>query len=397
MTHKLLLLGDSNFTKELILNARKLGAYVIVSDNRSTQESLDKLLADEYWDVDINDLDELEKRCKSEGVTNVYAGVHETCLLRAMELSERLGLDYYTNKETWNLIGDKVLFKEQCRKYNVPVAEDYMLQDGMTEADVDALNMNYPVIVKPIDGSSGLGITICHNSAEVLEGYKNARLYSERIFAEKYIDGTMVSMYYCFDDEGRAHLFATYDDYKMTVFRIFSPYEEFIRKNVNPNVEKMLYELGIRRGFGFLQMMMDSDNNCAVLEMNYRLAGALVGEQINNLLCQMVLRDMFGMERLIPQLDLHMHAILLYAKAGTIAKIEGLDEIKAREDYLMEAPWRKVGDTIENNTGLRQVVTTLFFNNTTEERQKENIEFVYDTIKFVGTDGENILLNKLAM
>ena len=312
-----------------------------------------------------------------------------------MELSERLGLDFYTNKETWELIGDKRRFKELCRKYEVPVAEQWDLHDNMTEAEVADMNMKFPVIVKPNDGSCGLGITVCNNEKEVLKAYDEAKKYSNDIFAEKFVDGTMITLYYCFDNDGKGHLFASYDDYKMSVFNVFSAHLDMINKDISPKLEKMFYEIGIRRGFGFIQMMCDDDENCAVLEMNYRLAGAIISEEYNAMLADIVLRDAFDMERSVPELDVHMFDILLYAKGGKITDITGLDKIKAeREDFLFTGPWKKIGDVVEDNSGLRQAVIAIYFKLTTKERQKENIDFVLENVKIVGENGENLLLRK---
>jgi hypothetical protein len=173
-----------------------------------------------------------------------------------------------------------------------------------------------------------------------------------------------------------------------------SRFDDMVRKEISPNLEKLFYETGIRRGFGFIQMMIDEDDNCAVLEMNYRLSGATAAEEVMLTLAEIVLRDSFGMDRLVPEWNLHYFDILLYAKAGTIARIEGVEELKKREDFLYESPWRKPGDVIEDNTGLRQAVTAFYFKASNRERELENINYVLDNIKIVGTNGENLLLRK---
>ena len=388
--NKLLLMGDIHYTKELIIKGKELGAYVILTDNRSTEESPDKLLADEYWDIGLDDLDALEDKARENGVTHVYAGASDICITRAMELSERLGLDFYCTREICDLIVDKRAFKKKCVEYGVPVAKEYELHDDMTEDELNAIT--YPIIIKPVNGSSSLGISICHNASEVPAGYKKAKTISDDVFAESYIEGIMVCLYYAFDAEGKARLFLTYDDKATAFFVTPSAYHETICAEISPKIEKMFSDLGINRGVGFVQMMIAPDGQAAVLEMNYRLCGALATEAINLVLAEIVLRDAFGMTRYVPDLKLALYAFAIMGKEGTIDHFEGLDKVEGLEQHLFTAPWKKPGDSIENGTGLRQLCFELAFKGNDKSEQREMLRFIYENIRIVGTNGEDLMI-----
>ena len=93
--NKLLMLGTSLGSVEIVETAREMGYYTIVTDNLDPDRSPAKKVADEYWMISTNDLDLLEKKCKEEKVNAIFAGISEFNLDRVKELTERLGLPCY--------------------------------------------------------------------------------------------------------------------------------------------------------------------------------------------------------------------------------------------------------------------------------------------------------------
>ena len=134
---KLLMLGTSLASEEMVKYAKSQGVYTIVTDPRPPEESTAKLIADEYWMINTIDYDTLEKKCREEGVTAVICGVSELCLEATMELCKRLGLQSYCTPEAWHYSRDKADFKELCHVVGAPVAADYYLS-GMRPAIHDA-------------------------------------------------------------------------------------------------------------------------------------------------------------------------------------------------------------------------------------------------------------------
>lgn len=50
-------------------------------------------------------------------------------------------------------------FKETCRKHNVPVVEEFSV-NNLEE-------VVYPAVVKPVDSCSSKGVSICHDRKEL--------------------------------------------------------------------------------------------------------------------------------------------------------------------------------------------------------------------------------------
>ena len=74
---KLLMIGTCVISSEMITYAKSKGVYTIVVDNRPPEISTSKLIADEAWDIDLLDIDAIEKKCKEENITAIISGVSE--------------------------------------------------------------------------------------------------------------------------------------------------------------------------------------------------------------------------------------------------------------------------------------------------------------------------------
>ena len=61
---KLLILGGDSFSVDIVKTAQSMGVYTIVTDWYDTKRSPAKLVADEYWNISIEDYDLLSQKIK---------------------------------------------------------------------------------------------------------------------------------------------------------------------------------------------------------------------------------------------------------------------------------------------------------------------------------------------
>ncbi len=173
---KLLMLGTSLGSKNIVEYAKSQGIYTIVTDYLPPDVSTAKLVSDEYWMINTGDLDILEAKCREEGVTCIMCGVSEFNLEMTMELCKRLGLQSYCTPEAWHYSRDKADFKALCREVGAPIADDYYLSDDLTDDELS--KVKFPVVVKPVDLSGNRGITYCYNKDELVQAYRYAQSLS---------------------------------------------------------------------------------------------------------------------------------------------------------------------------------------------------------------------------
>lgn len=91
---------------------------------------------------------------------------------------------------------DKVLQKNICEAYKIPVAPYFWFTKGewQKKQKETLLNLNnklgnsYPLFIKPVNQGSSVGISKAHNEAELLEGIKIALTRDTKVIVEKGIE-----------------------------------------------------------------------------------------------------------------------------------------------------------------------------------------------------------------
>ncbi|MBP2662198.1 MAG: cphA [Firmicutes bacterium] len=88
-----------------------------------------------------------------------------------------------------DLVGDKFLTNTLLRQNAVPVPMGYIVTD-LTEAIAAFTTIGAPVVLKPVNGNHGKGVTLnIFNTAEVERAYQLAAEYDERVLVEEYVAG----------------------------------------------------------------------------------------------------------------------------------------------------------------------------------------------------------------
>ena len=392
---KLLLLGNNCHVDELIKYAKERGVYTIVTDNLTVEQSPVKAMADEAWDVSVLDIDTLEAKCKEEGVNAVLCGASEVCIKANRDLCERLKLPFYANKKAWDITNDKLAFKEACVECGIPVPKEYKLDINFKAEDL--AKIKYPVVVKPTDSCSSIGLHICQNEEELFAGYKDAYEKSDakKVVVEEFVAGEQVGLIYAVVD-GKPYLNAAGDDcackedahrrvFGASPTKHIALYDEKLRTQV----EKLFELLEIKAGAAGIQAITDGEK-IAVLEMNYRLPGGkFPGEK---LLCDVMLDNALG-EDTNPQpapMNGQLFSYALWLKSGKIAEIKGIDELKTRPQEFNVQQFRQVGDVIEDNSGMKQVLGYIMFF-TDVEHHSEYIDLINEKVQVISESGEDLV------
>lgn len=89
---------------------------------------------------------------------------------------------------------DKALCKTVMQSAHIPVIEGFCVRRGSTDSDENAARIGYPLIVKPNNGGSSLGIAIVNNAEELNAAVKNIfEKFDDDALVEKYISGREVT------------------------------------------------------------------------------------------------------------------------------------------------------------------------------------------------------------
>ena len=412
---RLLILGGSRISCEIVRHARNLGITTGVTDWYSLEQSPAKQLADEAYFVNTSDIDAMVGLIKEKKFDGVITGFTDSVLPYYAEMCERVGLPAYGTKEQFEIFIDKEKYKQLMRDFDVLTIPEYSISlDRFDETTADII---YPVIVKPADSSGSRGITICENKNELRAAidFANNISKAKEVLVEQYIDEAEATIFWLFVDgkyymmllgnrhikhnqEGELPLPAGYT-YPASV------QPRFLAETA-PKMENMFRSVGIKNGIMFMQCKI-VDGICVVYDIGYRLTGTL--EYINlkgmcgydplDMMIRFALTGDNGEPEIDKKVDPYLagkysYNVSLLCKPGKVAEIRGLDEIRRLSGVFDVVVAHPVGDTItEAMKGRLAQITVRILGraDTIEDMKKEMLE-IQRLAHVISETGEELIL-----
>lgn len=282
---KLLMLTATEQDMPFILAAKKLGYYVITTNNRPDYSG--HRYGDEYVFADFSDYDNMVELCKKLDIDALSWATSDPCALAACYMGEKLGLKGHDTFINGQIIHLKDKFKEFAAKYDIKTPKSHYF-DNIDSAKEYADKKDYPLIVKPVDLAGGKGVSVVYTKEEYTKAIDFAfeKSCKKRIVVEPFIEGTLHSLNtFIVDQKVRAYCTANDYSYKnkyMTNSGV-SPADNW-QKAVEiliPETEKIAKILGLVDGQLHMQYIM-RNNEPVIIEMMRRNIGNFWSSMIND-------------------------------------------------------------------------------------------------------------------
>src|SRR5699024_8177988 len=139
-----------------------MGVKTMVTDWYPVENSPAKQIADEYAMTSTSDIPAMIQLIKENNIDGVITGFTDSVLPFYADVCNGTGLPCYGTRYQFEMLTDKTKYKKLCKEFNVPVIEEYDIKESDLHND-KLKEINYPVLVKPTDGSGARGVFICHN------------------------------------------------------------------------------------------------------------------------------------------------------------------------------------------------------------------------------------------
>jgi len=403
---KLLVLGGSTIgCPEIVEYANSIGVHTIVADYLSVNDSAAKRISNEHWEISTANIDTLENMCRNAGVDGIVAGVSEFNIEKSIELSQRLNLPSYTNMKNWQYCTNKNLFKKMCRKYGVPVTDEYNvdLESG------DLSHLKYPVIVKPADSCASRGFCICNSEDELKVAYKAALEFSAsgEILVEKYMPYPASIIYYT-AHKGKLH-FAGITDKKsmkikgkeslvMAIQVLPSDYIEDYLTKLDSRVKQMFESEGLHDGPIWIEAF-NNNGEFTFNEMGYRFGGSLTyypveyyyGYNQMHMMVEYALAGESTMEVSFSDNKENYCILPIHVMPGRIDSVSGQGEVLKKDYVKALVPVHYVGDEIKDWGTAQQVYCYLHVTFSNAENLKEKLAEIKELIHVTNKDGKDML------
>lgn len=415
---KLLFFDGSALASNAVKRAKLHGVYTIVANFYPPEKSPAKLVADEQWNVDFSQIDEMVKLIRDNNIDGIFVGWTDSHLPYYAEICEKAGIPCCGTVEQFEILSnDKRKFKDVCRKYGVPTIPEYKIDLNFAKEDLE--KFEYPVLVKPADESGSRGVRRCDSEEEFVSYYKE--LYesskSKKILVEKYIDSPKeIYLHYTVQD-GYISLSSTFMKQKAigedkvassAILHVFpSSYIELYERTAHEAVKNMFEGLGLKNGIVMMQGFIYEDE-FYFYESGLRMGGEqfyIFADPINgiNALDMMIEFSVTGKmtcgnakKQDNPYYTKTCCNYYISLKPGVISGIEGIETVEKMPQVLQNATFKKLGDEISATNSLDRVIYRIHVMDNSPEELAETLENISHTLRITDQNGKEMQIEELS-
>lgn len=411
---KLMILGGNPETRVLVEIANSMGIYTVVVDPNPDAPA--KKIAMESYEFDGFEIDKIVLLAQKLNIDGVLVGVADILVAPYQEICEKLQLPCYATKEIVKAFCSKDGFKIVCKKFNIQDIPGYYINDIQNLDKIP--DLDFPIMVKPVDNGAGVGMRICFDKNELQESINNALKFSKKggVLVEQYMNCEDMFAYYTFK-EGKAYLSAIADRITTKKQGNLSPvcigaiypskYANYFIENVNPIMISFFEKLGIKNGILNIQFFV-KDNQYYAYDPGFRLQGEAPHIHIleinkfdhRKMLLNYSLTGSLGVDDFNEKNDClfkdkYASTIWVLLKNGKIGEIIGLDKIKADKNVSFVMERFKINDTIEPEMigTERQVFARIYIQCDKFEMLKEKIAEFQKLLIINDSKGENMIID----
>lgn len=411
---KLLILGANPETVRLIETAKKMGVITLVTDHDPL--AFAKRFADKRFDVDGMNVSALVALAKEEQVDGVLVGVADRLIVPYQQVCTALNLPCYATPAQCAAFTDKMAFNQLCLTYGISPIPFFNLGPDFCVEELQKLS--FPLFIKPVDGNSGKGMSICNTMDEVGAAVEKALAFSQsgRFLVERYMDCDDLFINFTFKD-GEFCASAIADRYTTraqgNVSRVClgavypSRHVDLYFDTLHDKFCRMFRDLGVQNGTLMVSAFVEN-GTFHVYDPGFRLQGeapdlpihAVNGFDQKALLIEHALTGSMGETDLSALNDCHFrgrHAATIWylAKEGKIGRINGLTAAAADPAVFKVVQRLYEGDVVSTQmVGTEaQVVARLYVVGNTKAELTHKVRQFQNDVQVFNNQGQAMLLD----
>jgi biotin carboxylase len=275
----LIVLGAASGSLSTYRIARMMGYRTVCVDRSPSAPGV--ALADEFLQLSTREaMLVVDAMAGRDDLVGVLAPSSDIALPSVRTVADRLGLPSVVSEPAARASVDKPFFRGLCDRLGLP---SYRWVEGSDLADVvdRALDLRYPVVVKPTDAQSARGAYRCADPAAVAAAVPQAHRFSYQgsVMVEEEVAGTHAGCE-CIVDDGRV-VFAAVTERALTPPPLPITTAHLMPADLPPEVHDSLTDqldtlcaaLGYQRGPLNVDVVLSPEGQPHVIEMGARTGG----------------------------------------------------------------------------------------------------------------------------
>lgn len=282
---KILIIGAGFLQDFLIRKSKEMGYFTLVVDGNP--EAIGFLHADKYKIIDIIDQEACLAYAQQEHIDGVLTAATDYGVLTASYIADKMNLPGL-NYESAKLVKNKYLVRKCLFENNVDDTEQAYEINCSSDISALAKKLQYPVMVKPCDGSGSRGTSRVNDAGQLEMACKQAMHNSitNRAVIESFICGNEYGVESLVVD-GKVHVLAIMKKwmtkppyYAELGHAIPSGLSFELEEKVKKCAEKAITALGLNYGSVNMDLLITEKGGVHIVDIGARMGGNLIGSDI---------------------------------------------------------------------------------------------------------------------
>lgn len=282
MKKNLAIIGASYLQEPLIQKAKEMGleTHVFAWECGDVGEKS----ADCFYPVSIVEKDEILRICREIGIDGICSIASDLASITVNYVADEMGL-IGNSIECSYMSTNKHAMRECFAKNGDPSPQSLLVESA---ADLTGVELNYPVIVKPVDRSGSRGITKLMNAAGLEQAIEAAKEqgFQKAALVEEFATGQEYSVE-CISWQGEHHFLAMTKKYTTGAPHFIetghlepAPIPAGQLELVKNIVFHALDSLKIRNGASHTELKIAQDGTVRLIEIGGRMGGDFIGSSL---------------------------------------------------------------------------------------------------------------------
>lgn len=390
---------------ELLRQLRERGVETVLIDGSPLALAIP--YADKFYHENIFDINEVKNIAVNESVNFIITVCADQVLVVAAQVSEMLGLPFYIDYQTAQNVSDKIKMKRIFVKNGIPTTKYAELK----RLDYEAVKqLNYPLIVKPVDAYSSKGVRKAENEDQLSQYYAEAEKISRNngVIVEEFFSGEELSVD-AFVVNGKVHILAITNSDKLKDKNRFVIFRGRYPAEISTHIKKLIEETAQNIASSFdlvnsplLIQLLHNGKEISVLEFCARTGGNMkwllikysCGVDVISATTDIIL----GKKPDITVKDTGNKIVVndfIYCNPGIFDHFEGFDEMIDKGLINEFHPVRVKGTEIHgtNSSSDRIAGMNIIADSVEEFNKKQRI--IINSVKVIDKDGRDIMRRDL--
>lgn len=406
---KLLILGAGNNQVNAIIRSKEMGHSTIVSDyyeNPPGKKFSDFNELVSTFDVEGNK--EVAAKYEIDGIMTLGT---DQPIYTVAEVANTFNLPAFLDVETAKAVTNKKIMKGIFVNNEIPTVNYRLIKRDFCDRDIK--DINFPVVIKPLDSQGQRGIFKLNSIAEIREKIEDTLSYSreDEILVEEYYESDEITVS-GWVEGGKTQILTVTDrvtfnsNQHIGICLAHDFPSKYLHKYYDEIVnisEQIVRAFNIQNGPIYFQMLV-GNNGIKVNEVACRIGGAyedvlipyLTGINILDMVIDYSLGNRMDYSKLrsydLLSIGKKASVQLFFAKPGKIEVLSNLNEIVALPGVL-EAKFNfNVGYELKEIVNATARAGYMIITGDTEESLAENINRAFDNLKIYNEKKENLVI-----